>query len=235
LASRPIIQAPNPLAKSKRKPSKPSSSMSLRAYSYIAAYTRGDDPVVAHVVVVDEGGSMQRPPHGDVAPVGEIAKVVVEGVADILELVAQRKVEGGDLGVSDLVDAVEPCVGCSVRSSDQADRRCHPSSKCTACWRESTSYCAGWTMRRTRMTGPPMLMRTPSSLLPRAVTLSMYPHSRYAQTFAYIERIEDLVGCPQLPRNDKCCSMRRVAFEAESVGYATLGCILLHPYGYQHR
>ena len=67
-----------------------------------------DDRVVAHVVVVDEGGGVHGPLHDDGALVGQVAQVIVGSVADVLQLVPERKIEGGDLVVGKRIDLVDP-------------------------------------------------------------------------------------------------------------------------------
>ena len=50
------------------------------------------------------------PLHDDGAAIGQVAQIVVRRVADILQLVAQRKVEGRNLVVRTAVHLVEPAV-----------------------------------------------------------------------------------------------------------------------------
>ena len=67
-----------------------------------------DDLVAAHVVVLDKGDGVEGPFSDDRAIRGQVAQIVVQRVADILQLVAQRKVEGGDLVIGDGAHAIEP-------------------------------------------------------------------------------------------------------------------------------
>ncbi len=52
------------------------------------------DGVVAHVVVVDKGDGVPGAVRYDRNAVRQLAQIIVEGVADIFQFVAQREIEG---------------------------------------------------------------------------------------------------------------------------------------------
>src|ERR1017187_6014974 len=67
-----------------------------------------DNRVVAHVVIVDKRRCVHGPLHHHRAAVGQIAQVVVQRVANVLQLVAQREVERRNLTVRKAAHLVQP-------------------------------------------------------------------------------------------------------------------------------